>query len=324
MTVGRTAAGSSAHGAKARAVSAPVRGTQLLVEHMGEVFRHPSLAAIEILWRWLVGIPFLLACWHEVGEILAAYPLESSGFYALDMQNPWIATTQIAGVWAYYQPPVEAVLRWLIPAVAGAWIVASGIGRSVILKRIEPAARSRPVAAIALHAAWVLLFAVTVWGWFRCMQWVAAGHIEVAGEPDLIGFSIWTICLTLAFFTIFALVSWVISIAPVLMVMEQRSAISALGQACRLGRPFSSKLTEINLVMGIVKLALMVVAMVFSAAPLPFRDELGPQAMHVVWAGAAVFYLVANDYFQAVRLRAFVEFWKVYRRPAENSTAPIA
>ena len=38
----------------------PVRGTQLLVEHMGEVFRRPSLIAIEIAWRWLFGIPFLL------------------------------------------------------------------------------------------------------------------------------------------------------------------------------------------------------------------------------------------------------------------------
>ncbi len=45
------------------------------------------------------------------------------------------------------------------------------------------------------------------------------------------------------------------------------------------------------MVMGIVNLALMVVAMVLSAAPLPFSDQLGGDALHVVWAGAAVFYL---------------------------------
>ena len=65
----------------------------------------------------------------------------------------------------------------------------------------------------------------------------------------------------------------------------------------RLGRPFTSKLAEINLVLGIVKLTLFVVAMVFSAAPLPFSDELGAGAMHFVVVASAVFFLVADDFF---------------------------
>ena len=59
--------------------NAPVRGTQLLVEHMGDVFRRPSLVAIEIAWRWLFGISFLFVCWTQGQQILAAFPLESSG-----------------------------------------------------------------------------------------------------------------------------------------------------------------------------------------------------------------------------------------------------
>jgi hypothetical protein len=55
------------------------------------------------------------------------------------------------------------------------------------------------------------------------------------------------------------------------------------------------------------------VAMVFSAAPLPFSDELGPDAMHLVAAASAIFFLVANDFFQVVRLKAFAEFWRLYR-----------
>jgi hypothetical protein len=66
-------------------------------------------------------------------------------------------------------------------------------------------------------------------------------------------------------------------------------------------------------VMGIVKLALIVLAMVFSAAPLPFSDELGPVAMRLVWAGSTLFYLVASDYFHVVRLKSFVELWRTYR-----------
>ena len=46
---------------------------------------------------------------------------------------------------------------------------------------------------------------------------------------------------------------------------------------------------------ALTALALIVVAMVFSAAPLPFSDELGEGAMHVVAAASVVFYFVANE-----------------------------
>jgi hypothetical protein len=89
--------------------------------------------------------------------------------------------------------------------------------------------------------------------------------------------------------------------------------LSALGQSLSLGKAFSSKLVEINLVMGIVKLALIVVAMVLAAAPLPFSDQLGAGAMQGVYVVASVFYLMANDYFHIVRLKSFVEFWHTFR-----------
>jgi len=302
----------------------PVRGTQLLVEHMSDVFRRPSLIAIEVGWRWLFGIPFLLACWKQAQQILATLPLEPSGLNSLDTQNPWVAAGQIARAISYYQPHVLAVVRWLVPVAGVAWAVVSGLGRNLLLKRLmsSPIAHVpfRAVAMIVLQGAWLALFVLTLWGWFRSMKWAAATHISGAGEPDLVGYFIWVIFLSLAFFTAFALASWPLQVAPLLALNEKRSVLSALRQSLRLGKPFSSKLTEINLVLGIVKLALIVVAMVFSAAPLPFSDELGSGSMHLVWAASIVFYLVANDFFQVVRLVAFAEFWKVFReQPVQAS-----
>jgi hypothetical protein len=178
---------------------------------------------------------------------------------------------------------------------------------------MDPRLRLRPLPMIALQAAWLLALGAICWGWFRSIQWTAATHITATGEPDLIGYSIWVIFLSLGFFTVWALVSWALSIAPLLLLLEGRSALSSLGQSFRLGREFSGKLAEINLVMGIVKLALIVVAMVLSAAPLPFGDQLGPDALHGVWLLATVFYLVASDYFHVVRLKSFVEFWRMFR-----------
>jgi hypothetical protein len=298
--------------------SAPLRGTQSMVGYMGWVFNRPSIVAIEIAWRWIFGIPVLLVCWKQLQQILAAYPLESSGFNSLDAQNPWVAIVQLANVWTFYQPHVFAVLHWLVPAGALFWVVISGLGRTVILKRMNPQLPSRPAALIVLQAAWLALLGLISWLWFGCMQWAAASHINAGGEPDLVGYAIWAICFTLAFFTAWALISWALSIAPFIMLLENRSILSALGQSLHLGKSFTGKLAEVNLVMGIVKLGLIVLAMVFAAAPLPFSDELGSGSLRVVTAASTIFYLVANDYFHVVRLKGFMEFWRTYRGSEEQ------
>jgi hypothetical protein len=286
---------------------------------MGWVFDRPSLAAIEIAWRWLFGLPLLAVCWIESQKIISQLPPESAGLVSLDPQNPWVAAVQLSSAWALYQPYVSVLLHWLLPVAALAWAVVSGLGRSLLFKRLQPDLRFRPVALICLQAVWLAGFAACWWAWFRTMQWVAVTHITAAAEPDLIGFAMWTIFLSLGFFTAWALVSWVLSIAPLLLLLEDRSVLSALGQALRLGKPMTAKLVEINLVMGIVRLALIVVAMVFSAAPLPFGDQLGPDALHGIWAVSALFYLVSSDYFEVVRLKGFTEFWKMYCTPRTDA-----
>jgi hypothetical protein len=293
--------------------SAPLRGTQSLVGQMGWVFDRPLLTALAVGWRWIFGVPFLVICLHQARQILAALPPESAGLTSLDLQNPWIAAVQLSNAWALYQPHVCVVLRWLLPVAALAWVILSGFGRALILRRMEPQLRFCPLQMIALQSAWLALFGVTCWEWFCSISWVAAAHITSAGEPDLIGYSMWVIFLSLGFFTAWALLSWPLLIAPLLMLLEEKSVLSSLLESLQLGRVFSAKLVEINLVMGIVNLALIVLAMVLSAAPLPFSDQLGSGALHVVWALAAIFYLVASDYFQVVRLKGFVEFWKMFR-----------
>jgi len=297
--------------------TAPLRGTQSLVGQMGWIWAHPLITAIEIGWRWVFGIPFLAVCWMEAQRVFAALPPEAAGVNAINAQNPWQAALQLARVWELYQPHVNASLRWLTPAAAVVWILVSGVGRGLVLKRLDPelAARlgMRPFAMMALQAGWLAVLGAVWLGWLRSMAWVSATHITMGGEPDLVGYAFWAVFLSLGFFTAWALVSWPLTIAPVVMLLEGRSAIAALGQSLRLGKVFTGKLVEINLVMGIVNLALIVLAMVLSAAPLPFSDELGADALHAITALAVVFYLVASDYFQVVRLKGFVEFWKMFR-----------
>jgi hypothetical protein len=290
-----------------------VRGTQTLVSQMGWMLRHPGVVAVEVGWRWLFGIPFLLVCLSRLQHVLTILSPEDSGLTSIHAQNPWIAAEELSRAWWKYQPLIVHELRWIAPLAALAWILISAFGRNVALKVAEPGIRFRPAAMIVLQTAWLIVFGSICYGWFRSISWVASTHFTTGNEPDLIGFAIWLIFLSLGFFTIWALLGWIVSVAPVLMLLEDCSAPSALRLAFKLGRPFTSELFEIGMVMGIINLALIVVAMVLSAAPLPFSDELGGGALHVVWAGATVFYLIAHDYFQVVRLKCFVQFWKIFR-----------
>jgi hypothetical protein len=60
-------------------------------------------------------------------------------------------------------------------------------------------------------------------------------------------------------------------------------------------------------VMGIVKLALIVLAMVFSATPLPFEEVVHGASLYAWWVVVTVLYLVASDFFQVARVVAFVD-----------------
>jgi hypothetical protein len=294
-------------------VAVAVRGTQSLVEQMAWVFKRPSLTLLEVAWRWLFGIPVLAACWIEAQRILAIVPIDSTELADANIQNPWLASVQVADAWVQYRPHVMAVLPLIAVPAALAWVVISGVGRNLVLKRMNPSLSFRPAAQILLQAAWLAALTLLCWAWFGSIGWAAATHVTPSAQPDLVGYFIWVIFLSLGFFTLWALVSWVVSIAPLLVLLEERSALSALSESLRLGKAFTGKLVEINLVMGIAKLCLIVLAMVFSSVLVPFSEEVGASVLHLDWIVVSIFYFAASDYFHVVRLRGFVVLWEIFR-----------
>lgn len=290
-----------------------LRGTQSAVGQMGWVFTHPSITALEIAWRWAFGAPLLYICWVQAQKILAAVPPETAGLDTLDISNPWLSAVKLGAAWQMYEPEVLHVLRWLGPIAAVAWIVLSGVGRNLVLQRMERRTPFRPVAMMSLQAAWLGVLALTLWGWWSSINWAAAREIGNGSEPDLVAYAGWVIFLSIGFFAAWALVSWAVTIAPMLVLLERRSVVSSLREGLRLGRAFTGKLVEINLVMGIVTLALLVLAMVFSSVLIPFADQVGAGTLHIEWVIVSVFYLIGSDYFQVVRLKQFVEFWRTFR-----------
>jgi hypothetical protein len=98
---------------------------------------------------------------------------------------------------------------------------------------------------------------------------------------------------------------------------QQFGVVASLRAATGL-RGVRMKLVEINLVLGIVKIMLIVLAMVFSACPLPFESVETQGFLAWWWAGVVLLYLVASDFFHVARLVGYLELWRLRDADAER------
>jgi hypothetical protein len=287
-----------------------VRGTQSLVHLCAFCWKHPNLLGWELLWRWGFGIPAAAIVYHQVASITAGVPLNQESLSSLSLSDPLAAGQQLTAAAAVLTPLVARTALWLGPCLALAWAIASGLGRSAVLRRLDPALRPAPLALILLQLLRIAALASVCIGWYRAIVWAANSTLSDAA-PNLVAWSAWVICLSLGVFVLWALLGWIFSVAPLLAMLQGTGVLRSLANSLRLGA-LTAKLVEVNLVLGIVRLALIVLALVFSAIPLPFEADMTGTALYLWWALVSLLYLVAGDFFQVARLAAFVQFWRFY------------
>jgi hypothetical protein len=292
-----------------------VRGTQSFVHTLSECWRRPSLTALEVLWRWAYGVPTLLLLRYEGLKILEATPLDYAALKSMTVVDPLGSAQTLAKALALLVPQVLSVALWLAPLRVVVWVVVSAVGRTVVLRRADERLHSRVGTLIVLQAVRVLALLGSFAIWFWCMErvaeWTVTGPIAAGGEPNLVGYFSLVIVATLGLFTLWAVVSWALSVAPLMAMWKGLGVRESLTAAFRLG-PLKSKLVEINLVMGIVKIALIVLAMVFSATPLPFESVTTPEFLAWWWGGVTVVYLLGSDFFHVARQVAYLQLWQTF------------
>ncbi len=301
------------------------RGTQSFVHVLSDCWSRPSLLALEILWRWLFGIPLLgVLAWQGLRIYAAvANQLAAASIDQFSIADPAQATVIAADVYAVIAPPLLRTALWLVPAAMLVWAVMSGVGRNAVLRRYDNSLPRRPITLSALQLLRIVLLCGSFWLWFAAVHW-SANYSLSGDEPDLVVYCALVICISLGIFIVWALVSWIFSIAPLMVLLEDRGVASSLARSVRLGQ-LTGKLVEINLIMGIIKLALVVLAMVFSAIPLPFTTSMEGPPLYVWWAIVSVAYLIASDFFQVARLVAFIRLWRglAVQTPAPSAQDPL-
>jgi hypothetical protein len=260
--------------------------------------------------------------WKEVSAILSTVPIDEEALRRMTVLDPLKASHTLAQTLAVLLPPTFQVTRWLVPLLLVAWIIISSLGRTAVLRRADGRLYRRVGTVMALQSIRVVALAGSFAIWFLCLQWAAdatiVGPLSQNEEPNLVGYCAIAILTTLGLFTLWAVVSWVFSIAPLLAMLRGLGVGESLGAAFRLG-PLKAKLVEINLVMGIVKIALIVLAMVFSATPLPFESISTPEFLLFWWIGVAILYFVASDFFHVARLMAYLNLWRAFEHEDDDN-----
>jgi hypothetical protein len=268
-----------------------------------------------VAWRWAYGAPALALVVYEATRVLRDTPVDVGALQRMSITDPMGAAATLVETTAVLLPPLLQVAKWLGPLLLVVWVIASSLGRTLVLRRVDVGLHVRPGALMVLQTIRMAALAGVFAAWFVCLRADAGATINrpmAAGqEPELVLYSAIAIGSTLGLFTLWAVLSWALSVAPLLAMMRNLRAGASLAAAFKV-RPVRGKLIEINLVMGIVKIALMVLAMVFSACPLPFQSVATPDFMLWWYGVVTVVYLVASDFFHVVRLAYYLEMWKAY------------
>ncbi|MHB8302408.1 MAG: hypothetical protein ACYDC6_06150 [Acidobacteriaceae bacterium] len=296
-----------------------LRGTQSFLGTLAYCWRRPSLLGLELLWRWGLGVPVLALLYWQTARILASVPLEKTGIEHFSLIDTVGSAQILSAAVDMLLPRVRPVAVWLLPLLAIAWAVASGFGRSLMFQRFDSTLRRAPWQLVALQLLRIVMLGGSFGVWFLCLHWAAWTSLS-GPAPNLVGYFIKAIFLSLGVFIFWAAVSWVFSVAPLLAILEGKGVAASLRASLRLGhgslRGLRTKLVEINLVLGIVKVALIVLAMAFCATPMPFKGEISGNALYGWWAFVSVLFLAASDFFQVARVIGFIQLWRTRREQA--------
>jgi hypothetical protein len=274
------------------------------------------LTGIEIAWRWLVGVVLL-----ALGSIF--FRRDSAGFNALvtavqdsSVFQPVTGVHNLQVATALLLESAASVLRWMIPVVAVLWLLASAFGRTLLWQRLDPSLKARRVTLLGLITLRAALLTVVWMLWLWTLGW--AVRVSITGpaargvEPNVVFFCGIVIVTTLALYVLWAVLSWPLQIAPLLAMQRDFSAFKSLQAAFGCQRELRSKLIETNLVMCIVRLALIVLAMVLSASPLAFQTVATREFFVIWWIVAILVYFAASDYFHVVRAADYLKLLRTY------------
>ena len=303
---------------------------------MAAVWKRPGLTGIELLWRWGAGAPLLFSLVLAIKRALRGVPFDIAGLEGMTVFQPTEAVATMQHQFRLVLPPVRPVLYWWIPSAFAVWTLAAAWGKSIIWRRLDARLKPRPawMAGFTLARICLLLGVLALWAWglMAASNAAVTGPARAGTEPNLVLFVALAVTLTLLLFMLWSMTSWVLDAAPLFAMqgphvgghhaaLRTPARFAGSLRAAIGARALGPKLIETNLVMGIVKVALLVLALVFSASPLPFATVETTTFLIGWWGFVSLLYLAFSDLFQVIRRATYLRLFQALVTPEADSTS---
>lgn len=292
-----------------------IRGTQSFVHVMASIFKRPGLVEFELTWRILAWAPLYFPLSVALGSLGMNMHFAGSTSPGLNAVAAGISFLPevlehhmfIFGISSRFVLTTFLLVTW--------WACLSALGRSFTLRKLDPALSRSIPSSILLGLMRVWAFATLLLIWLLTFAAIYKHFVlgpTARGEyPSyVLGFALFTI-FTLLLFMLWSVTSWVFPLATTLAMSHRLTLTQSLRTAWA-DRTLRSKLIEINLVMGIVKVSLLVLTLVFSACPLPFSNVETQTFLNWWWFGCFLFWVISSDYFHVVRAAAVLRLTQAY------------
>lgn len=236
-----------------------------LFEGFREINRDPALLLIEVGWRWSFGAIAVLIAAFSAYLILDSIAFDPRRLQAMAALNPLqLAQYIVEGIASIHALLWRAALLMAL-VLSAIWVLFSALGRYAALARpaLNPGASLPMCFVVSVLRAMVTLAGVIAW-------FLAGLFAAAVGSPAtrdaMPNFGLISAILFLAFLVIVSVgstLNWFLSLVP---LRNEPKLSEALGSTLTFIRSRRDELLEISIVSGIIRAALLLVAVLLSIA----------------------------------------------------------
>jgi len=284
------------------------------------VNRNPSIAAIEIAWRWTFGLIGTILLLLGTRAFLAGLKVSDGDEQALHGQDPMMIAAALMHI--LQQDGVLIRLLAIIAAVAIpsaiVWIAAATLGRAATLRRLIPASHVnvKAIFGITLARAGLLLAAVISWyAWMVLCAFLTLSSTE-SSYPLYLLLSMLALPVIAI---VWGILNWILSLAPLVAVRDGSNSWKAYSDTVRVVRRHRGEFVSVTTWLGLPRLAGMVIAFMIAVVVLIASDSvvIGSIAVAIV----TLAYCAVADYLYIVRLAAYAQIAR--ELPIATAATPL-
>jgi hypothetical protein len=267
------------------------------------VWRAPDLALAEVAWRWTWGAASLLIAWFAAREFLHSLVVSNRDYFQLRSNNPqWVADA-IVHIFAGSGPTLLRLFFIITPAALVLWIVAASLGRAATLRALLGNHRPLIGRTVGLHLWRVVIGVLAFVG--TVSSFLLGSVLAARTDPPqpLIFIAIF-FPLAVVFTILRSRINWFLLLANI-YAAEGATSAAGFGAATRIFKRRSGDFMGVGTVVGVVRIALMVVVTLLSLALV---GAVGQVPGRLLWAAFLVLtlaYFAVSDWLYVVKLAAY-------------------